>query len=137
MIPQDQEFSHAPEEGIYGDCFRAVLASLLELPIAEVPHFLHDNCNNDIFNKRLTDFLKPLGFVYMSVPAFDMEVWKKGQGIDFPIYHEISDESPRFPSVFHSVVGCDGIVVHDGHPTKMGLPKTTEGRIFSFLVKIC
>jgi hypothetical protein len=39
--PQDQEFIYVP--GVqYGDCMRACVASLLDLPIAEVPHFLRD-----------------------------------------------------------------------------------------------
>jgi len=137
MIPQDQEFPHKPEEGIYGDCFRSVIASLLEIPIKEVPHFLYDNCDNITFNKRLADFLKPLGLAYFCVPAFDIKDWRVKQGIEEPIYHEISDESPRFSDSLHSVVGCDGEIYFDGHPTKLGLPKVTPDRTFGFFIKIC
>jgi hypothetical protein len=42
MKPVDQEFVHRPDIGQHGDCQRAVIASLLELPITEVPHFLQD-----------------------------------------------------------------------------------------------
>ena len=35
MRPVDQEFTHRPEVGQHGDCQRAVIASLLELPIME------------------------------------------------------------------------------------------------------
>lgn len=39
MIPVTQRFKHDPDNGVWGDCHRAVIASLLELPIDEVPHF--------------------------------------------------------------------------------------------------
>jgi hypothetical protein len=43
MKPIDQEFMHDPEKGIIGDCFRACIASILELDINEVPHFYRDH----------------------------------------------------------------------------------------------
>ncbi len=42
MTPQNQEFTRKPEIGQYGDCQRAVIASLLDLPISSVPHFLQE-----------------------------------------------------------------------------------------------
>jgi hypothetical protein len=39
MIPLQQRNRHDPANGIYGDCHRAAVASLLELPLDEVPHF--------------------------------------------------------------------------------------------------
>ncbi len=38
MIPVKQEFKHNPPEST-GDCFRACLATVLEMPLADVPHF--------------------------------------------------------------------------------------------------
>lgn len=42
MIQQKQLFLHDPTNGVYGDCFRTVIASLLDLPAAEAPHFNAD-----------------------------------------------------------------------------------------------
>ncbi len=39
MIPVNQKYKHDPDAGVIGDCFRACLASLLELPLEQVPHF--------------------------------------------------------------------------------------------------
>lgn len=39
MIPLMQRNRHDPANGIYGDCHRAAYASLLELPLDDVPHF--------------------------------------------------------------------------------------------------
>lgn len=39
MKPVYQQEQHDPEKGIWGDCHRAALASLLELRLSDVPHF--------------------------------------------------------------------------------------------------
>ena len=40
MKPVTQQYHHDPEAGIQGDCLRASIASILELPIQFVPHFV-------------------------------------------------------------------------------------------------
>ena len=37
-----QEFRHNPDKGVIGDCWRASLASVLELPRESVPHFMKE-----------------------------------------------------------------------------------------------
>lgn len=39
MIPVYQKIEHDPGNGAWGDCHRAALASVLELPLESVPHF--------------------------------------------------------------------------------------------------
>jgi hypothetical protein len=34
-----QMYRHVPEDGLFGDCHRACYASILEVPIEEIPHF--------------------------------------------------------------------------------------------------
>ena len=131
----EQLVPHDPDNRIYGDCYRATLATLLGLDTAQVPHFLHDNCDARTFNTRVNEYLAQFGLVYMSFNAWDIPQWKKDAGITMPIYHEITDDSPRFSGTGHSVVGCDGKVFHDPHPTKLGLPKVTEARTIGFLVQ--
>lgn len=38
IIKHTQKYLHDPANGVYGDCWRATVASLLRLPIDEVPH---------------------------------------------------------------------------------------------------
>lgn len=141
MKPVDQVCLHNPEENVAGDCFRAVIASLLELPIERVPHFSHDyftNPDKTIWIERLQDFLAGFGYFYIqySWNETSMKKWMEESRISSPIYHEICDISPRFPTVCHSVVGCNGVVVHDPHPSKLGLPNVTSERVFGFLMKL-
>ena len=131
----EQLVLHDPDNGVYGDCYRATLATLLGLDTEQVPHFLHDNCDVLTFNTRVSEFLSQFGLVYMSVPAWDIPQWKKATGVTIPLYHEIVDASPRFGGIGHAVVGCDGEVFHDPHPTKLGLPRVTEERTIGFLVQ--
>lgn len=61
MIDRHQQlFRHDPENGVYGDCFRTVIACLLNRHPSEVPHF----CNGPDDGKtddRVRDYLAPLG----------------------------------------------------------------------------
>jgi len=41
----------------YGDCLRACIASLLEMPTANVPHFVHDGCEPAITYQRVREWL--------------------------------------------------------------------------------
>lgn len=56
MIPFKCQVKHDPENGTYGDCFRACVASILELDPDQVPHFCEngETINN---NERLDAFL--------------------------------------------------------------------------------
>lgn len=137
MIPQEQLILHDPDNNIFGDCFRAVLASLLEKDCRDVPHFLRDNCDSSIFLARINDYLLQYNLCWIEFPIFEVKIWKERSGIIRPVYHEICDVSPRFPNTFHSVVGCDGEVIHDPHPTKLGLPDRTAQRSVGFLIKLC
>jgi hypothetical protein len=136
MIPVDQEFIHKPEIGQHGDCQRAVIASLLGLPICDVPHFLHDGDSSE-FWERIQSFLLQYDCQWMIMKKPDAGTGCLFFGTDdrTNIYHEISGVSPRDPSVRHAVVGCNGVIVHDPHPDKTGLAGT-EDWDYGFLVKV-
>lgn len=133
MTPIDQEFIHAPENGQYGDCQRAVIASLLDLPIEAVPHFLQEaDGDPETYWKKLQGFVRSHGFVYLTVPA------RSGVsffGDDGEIYHEISGPSPRGNGVSHAVVGCNGQIVFDPHPSRAGLTGDPATWDHAYLVK--
>lgn len=65
MTPQDQEFLYIPDQQ-YGDCMRACVASLLDLRIALVPHFLRDaDGKPSKFWEGVYDFLEVHGWDFM------------------------------------------------------------------------
>lgn len=133
MIPVDQEFIHAPEKKQYGDCQRAVIASLLNLPISAVPHFLQE-ANGDavIYWETLQAFVRSYGFVYLTMPARAGQAFFGDEG---EVFHEIAGPSPRGNGVSHAVVGCNGQIVFDPHPSRAGLLGDSETWEYSYLVK--
>lgn len=136
MIPVDQEFIDDRENGQFGDCQRAVIASLLELPISQVPHFLQQTGDNDLeFWTCVQGFLAKHGCIHFSFPAFDAEFYSRTYGTP-AFFHEISGPSPRGKGLFHAVVGCNGVIVHDPHPTKAGLAGDPSEWSFAVLVRL-
>lgn len=69
MIEVTQQFLHDPSNGVWGDCQRAVLASLLELPIEEVPHFaLEAKDDASKFYDLIREFLQKRNLAIWSIP---------------------------------------------------------------------
>lgn len=102
--------------GVPGNCFQAAVATLLDLPLSEVPHFVEDENWYEL--SRSFVFKKTgLGFAYFTA--------------EFPVYHHpqsapkyvlVDGKSPR--GDFHHVVVADaltGEIVHDPHPSGAGL----------------
>lgn len=128
MTPVDQLILHLPDKGLYGDCQRASIASLLDLPIDKVPHFLFDNtADNNEFNARINQFLAPRGLGHLEVCAFEF-AQRHPQ-----TYHLIYGPTDR--DTWHAVVGCNGQIVHDPHPSKSGLDVTRKAEwTYGFLI---
>ena len=110
MIPVFQTTFGFP----HGNCFAACLASILELPIADVPNFCDGD--NPRWKADCLEWLRPFGLYLLSVALPD----------DFPAdqmpagYHVMSGKSPR-GKFNHSVVGFAGKMVHDPHPSGDGI----------------
>ena len=117
MKPMDQSILHAPEAGRHGDCFRAVMASLFELPIEQVPHFLRDGCDADTFNQRINDWLRPMNLGYLPVGKCDAQ-WLSAIGLR-GWHHEAYGPTSRGTN--HACAALDGAVVHDPYPSRAGL----------------
>ena len=134
MKPTPQLVLHDPANGIQGDCQRAVIASLLELPIDSVPHFGElAQDNTEIFFTEIQNFLAPLGYQWMSFRAMDISGLLLNS--ETPIYHEIAGPSPRFPGAYHATVGLSGKIVFDPHPDGTGLVGDPADWTYSFLVR--
>lgn len=110
MTPVDQEFFKKEE---IGDCVRAVTASLLNLPLSSVPHFVLNEPGDawyDTWEKFMSDRGRPV-----------------------TILTDWTTEHPPVPSGFylaagnapngsrHVVVMFGGKMVHDPHPSRAGL----------------
>jgi len=133
MTPVDQEFTHIPEINQHGDCQRAVIASLLDLPVADVPHFLQEAGGDaGAYWESIQAFCRKHGFVYLTVPAMSGGAFYGEYG---DVFHEISGPSPRGNGVFHAVVGCNGEVVFDPHPSRAGLAGDSSEWDYSYLVR--
>jgi hypothetical protein len=117
MTPVAPQFRHDPKNGIFGDCHRSCIASILDLPISAVPHFWHDGCDGDEFIKRIQDYLKTLGrvelmFYYVGDPR---QFMKK---VNPNVYWILGGSSYTGN---HSVVCLGDEIVHDpNHGTIQG-----------------
>ena len=135
MKKTDMSILHNPAKGEYGDCFRACIASLLEMDIQDVPHFL-DGENPYRWYEELSAWLGNMGLSYFDHPVDEPGInkWEHlFSTINTPIYHEMCGKSPR-GNFDHSVIGCNGKVVFDPHPSRAGI-KTIKS--YGFIIKAC
>lgn len=98
-----------------GDCLRACVASLLDLDLDAVPHFVQyvehpAGTDSHLWWWALVGFCSAHGWKirYAPEPEPAPGGWALADGM-----------SPR--GHMHVVVACDGIVVHDPHPSGAGL----------------
>lgn len=131
MTPQDQEFVNIP--GVqYGDCQRACIASLLDIPIADVPHFLRDaDGDAELFWDGVYDFVEARGFEYVPMQVNHQQDLTTAQG-----FHIIGGPSPRGGGLLHAVVGKDGAIYFDPHPSKDGLAGDPSEWTFDYIVRV-
>lgn len=115
MIPTKQTILHDPENGQHGNCFSAVLASLLHLPIEDVPLFV----DPDTWLDDTNEWLRQFGLAYLVIDG-RIKGALGASGIEV-LWHEVSGETGR--DVLHSCVAKDGEVVFDPHPDDTGLSK--------------
>jgi hypothetical protein len=111
MTPQDQEVF---EPWQHGDCARAVIASLLDLPIAEVPNFAALATEGNGFWNMTYDWLEARGLEFLPQVSL-VYYWRPG---DPDLYHYMMGPSPRGEGIYHAVVGLNGVPYFDPHPSR-------------------
>lgn len=116
MTPVDQRvFAHSESDA--GDCLSACLATVLDVPLDEVPVFVAEQ---DWFGS-LTSWLDGRGFALVFL-QFSAGSWPWIPPSGLPLV--VGGPSPR-GAFGHAVVaewGDDGMrVVHDPHPSRAGL----------------
>lgn len=101
-----------------GNCFSACIASLLELPLEEVPNFCADK---EGWPRNAIDWLRNRGYAFIGMPYDDVpkEVAIRDMQ-QFGGYFIVSGTSPRFDCL-HSVLYKDGKLIHDPHPDGDGV----------------
>lgn len=105
MTPQWQT-PHDPDNGIWGNCFACCIATILDKPISEVPHFADKENPNWLQDTK--DYLAQFGLNYFELTFQDREHEKH---LDF--HYILSGPSPRFDGIYHCVVAKAGVIVHD------------------------
>lgn len=122
MIPVDMIVKHDPANGVYGDCFRCCVASILEMKAEDVPHFMQlGEASADFWYKDLNAWLKKekqLSYLEIQSHTDHWLEWNAYEEAGFSPYYILSGRSPRDE---HSTVGRLGKVVHDPHPARTGL----------------
>ena len=133
MKLQKQRNLHDPENGIYGDCDRGCLASILGLSIYDVPHFFDGIDDSDgawkayqVRKKWLND--RGVTSIQIKIAEEDHE----------KLIRSVSYENPRMPFILkggsrngttHVVICMDGEIIHDPALDNSGIigPCPAEG----------
>jgi hypothetical protein len=112
--PVFQKLRHAPPQ--MGDCLRACVASIFELPLETVPHFVQGEANiNDGYNENwfsvLYEWALLLGFETVLLDAKDTPI---GEGtIYFALSPCIATGKSTVGGWNHSCVWRNGALAHD------------------------
>ena len=105
-----------------GNCLSAVIASILEININQVPHF--EDMNNDVWYENLNNWMKSIGLQLIELDP--LSPLPKGFSI-------VTGVSPRNKNILHAVVFKDGKLVHDPHPSEAGIGKIHNIKIIAIL----
>lgn len=120
MKPVDQTIT-----GDRGDCFRACLASILEVPTLDVPHFFDEA---EDMHAATIQWLAPKGIAFLAMYFLNPTVLQSTH-FDFSMYCILGGYGPRKNERgdyrMHAVVARTlpwGVeIVHDPHPDRSGL----------------
>ena len=127
MQPVMQRQLHDPKNGVNGDCYRAAVASLLEIELEDAPDLTEAADQNG----TLCEWLGK-NDLQMARMAITEEEWLTTYG---PIgYYLASGPSPRFPDCLHVVVYKAGKLAHDPHPEGTGILVVEEITLIGSMV---
>ena len=121
MTPIKQTITHDPENGKYGNCMQAVFASILDLPLEEVPHFMEKNPSADYLWPAVNKWLASKGYALFTTMYTnrldDIQYYMKNYNDG--VYYILSGTSPR--GFCHNVIGMGNDIVHDPAPDGGGI----------------
>ncbi len=121
MTPLKQLFKHDPNNGVWGDCHRAAIASMLDLPLADVPHFGDGGPNDAEFNRRVDAFLATRGLKGFGIGLqCELEHVFEVMRVSNPgVYWMLGGQS--LTGVDHTVICYEDKIVHDPSLTNAGI----------------
>lgn len=126
---------------VRGNCFAAAIASLMELPITEVPNVetLFD-VENVSWYDVMDAWIKDKGYQLTDNDAFMRAYHDKENECDIydakychNKYYIVTAMSPR--GIMHCCIYQNGKMVHDPHPTREGIDEKTISQ-FEEIIKI-
>ena len=129
MIPVKQTKLHDPPKSI-GNCFQACLASILEISIEDTFDIFGEDITENNWIQKLNEWLAEK--YDLCFYEFRKEQFYHRESLG---YHIISGKSPRNPKQQHSVVGYEGEMVFDPHPSNDGI-LTEGGVVFNIFIKL-
>lgn len=137
MTPVDQTLIHDYK----GDCFRACMASVLDLKIEDVPNFASGTTSTDDFWIEVRAWLDKMNLTMIAITIEKAETLDR-MYFEYNHYVILTGVSPRLrpdgSPKYHAVVGRTkgyGIeIVHDPHPDRTGLAPGGY-RFVRFIVK--
>lgn len=130
MVMHKNRIKHDPENGQYGDCHRACVATILGMDSDEVPHFYGDPGVKPFGQEIIDDFLHSLGLT-------EANVYYTGDTPLEDILKVTAHGMPGCPAILggksragtnHSVVILDGKIVND--PTENGIVGPLDNDIY-------
>jgi hypothetical protein len=110
----DQTVMNNDEEGLRGNCAQAAIASILAVPLEQVPNFIELTETATEFWDAIEAFLKSHGYLV----EYGSESYRP------PIVYLASGTSPR--GLAHMVVMYGEELLHDPHPSRAGLVEITN-----------
>lgn len=131
MTPHHQLIMHDPDNGVWGDCGRTVVACLLDMHPSEVPHFWDGGRGGFEVDEALNLFLKPLGMfsINLSYAQDDVQGALDYYGSLFFGSRYIFVGKSR-TGCNHAVVACNNRVEHDPSPHKTGIVGPSDDGTF-------
>lgn len=97
-----------------GNCFQAAVASIMELPLDEVPNFIE--YSDDEWFEKFISFLDSKGYKYNWHYANDEQEIK-----GYSIGSGISPRATKDCRITHAVICLDGKMIFDVHPSREGV----------------
>lgn len=122
-----QNPTHDPEKGQIGDCIRAAIASILDLPLYAVPHFGKKHWPDiQACSAAIETFLAKRGLMLLQLPypEFAPRLRDLANQSGKDCYHLIFGVDHEGDG--HACVGLNGHLVHDPHPLQRGFANPPE-----------
>ena len=121
--------------GTNDNCYSAYIASILEIPIKDVPTFSYSNGKSSFVNasewltKNFNIFLISMESVIENkFNRENLEIIKELNNT----YH-LAMGPARMYDAYHCCVALSGVIVHDTHPRRLGLDRINR---YEFLVPV-